>query len=201
MRNTRSPMRNSMVSLRTCSVTSEKLGLFLRRPFGLPDCPGFHRVSLGGCPRPRDRASDVVGLIAAAPAAVIFACHSHHLRARRLERAADRIAPTASDFLERQTGIDVDGITTGEGLPAPDRDIDVARIDFESAGLPADPFGREQRRARATEGVEHNVVAVGAVFDRIGDESDRLDGRVRAQVVHAPGAKRVDAGVFPDIGA
>jgi hypothetical protein len=113
----------------------------------------------------------------------------------------DRITPIASDLLESQPVIDVDGVTTREGLPAPDCDIDIARIDFESAGLPADPFGREQRRARAAEGVEHDVVAVGAVFDRIGDERDRLHRRVRAQVVHAAGAKRVGAGVFPDIGA
>src|SRR5262249_1059387 len=44
IRNRRSPMRISMVSLRTCSVTSEKLGTFFRRPFGLPETPGLKRV-------------------------------------------------------------------------------------------------------------------------------------------------------------
>ena len=75
----------------------------------------------------------------------------------------------ASDFLESQASVDVDGVFAGEGLPTPDRDIDVTRIDFDRAGLPADPFGREQRRAGATEGIEHNVVALGAVLDCIGD--------------------------------
>jgi hypothetical protein len=81
----------------------------------------------------------------------------------------DRITPIASDLLESQTGIDVDGVSAGEGLPPPNCHINVARIDFDRARLPADAFGREQRRAGAAEGVEHDVVAVGAVFDRIGD--------------------------------
>jgi hypothetical protein len=34
----------------------------------------------------------------------------------------------------------VDGVTAREGLPASDCDIDIARIDFKSARLPADAF-------------------------------------------------------------
>ena len=90
----------------------------------------------------------------------------------------------------------MNGVTTREGLPAPDCDIDIARIDFESARLPADTLSRKQRRAGATESIEHEMIALGDVFDRIGDECDRLHRRVRAQVVHAASAKCVGAAYF-----
>ncbi len=43
-------------------------------------------------------------------------------------------------------------------------------------------LGGDQRGARAGEGVEHDVIPLRAVEDRIGDESDRLDERVHGGI-------------------
>jgi hypothetical protein len=45
------------------------------------------------------------------------------------------------------------------------------------------------------------IAAAGHVFDRVRDECHRLDRRMRSEVVEAPRAERVDAGIMPDIGA
>ena len=66
------------------------------------------------------------------------------------------------------------GVPAGEGLPSPDCHIDISRIDFDRAGLAADPFGREKRRAGAAESVEHDMVAASAILDRIGDQCTGL---------------------------
>jgi hypothetical protein len=68
----------------------------------------------------------------------------------------------------------MDGIPTREGLPPPDRDIDITRINLDRARLPADTLGREQRRAGAAESVEHQLIALGDVFDRVGDQGDLM---------------------------
>ena len=93
----------------------------------------------------------------------------------------------------------MDGVATGNGLPAPNRDIDITRIDFQSTRVPSDAFGCQQGSARAAEGVEHDATALGAILDGIGDEADRLDGRMDAQVVHAARTKRIDASIFPNV--
>src|SRR5262245_33153789 len=79
-----------------------------------------------------------------------------------------------------QATVGMDGIPAGKGLPTSDGDIDVTRIQIHRTGLASDPFGRKEGGAGAAEGVDHNLVALGAVLDRIGDEGDGLDGRVRA---------------------
>src|SRR5262245_28663742 len=90
-----------------------------------------------------------------------------------------------------QTTVGMDGVAAGKGLPTPDRYIDVTRIQFHRTGLASDPFGRKQGRAGTAEGIDHNLVALGAILDRIGDEGDGLDGRVRTEVIHASRAERV----------
>ena len=78
----------------------------------------------------------------------------------------------------------MNGGLAGEGLPPGHCHIDVVRVDFHSASASADPLGRKHRRARAGEGVEHDVITAGAVLDRIRDHGDGLDGRMRSQIIH-----------------
>src|SRR5262245_44061071 len=84
------------------------------------------------------------------------------------------------DLAKGQPTVGMNGIPAGKGLPTSDRYIDVTRIQIHRTGLASDPFGRKEGGAGAAEGVDHNLVALGAILDRIGDEGDGLDGRVRA---------------------
>jgi hypothetical protein len=65
----------------------------------------------------------------------------------------------------------------------------------------ADALRRQDGRAGATECVEHDVAAAGAVFDAIRHQRDRFDGRMAFQLVQASGPKGVDAGIVPDVRA
>src|SRR5262249_29338823 len=103
------------------------------------------------------------------------------------------------DFVKGQAGLGMNGVLARERLPAFDRDIDEARLELQRIGPPPDPLRRQNGRSRPAEGVEHDVAASGAVLDRIGDERDRLDGRVGLELVETPCAERIDAGVMPDV--
>ena len=65
----------------------------------------------------------------------------------------------------------------------------------------AGALGGDQRRARAAEGVEDEPLALRAVENGVGDERDRLHGRVHGEVVVTRGAEGVDAGIGPDVRA
>src|SRR6516164_7779924 len=107
----------------------------------------------------------------------------------------------ACEFVKAQSAVNVNGILSRKGLPTSDSEIDKARLDFERVGPPADALGCQYGRAGATEGVEHDGAAAGAVLDSIRHQRHRLDGRMALQVIQAPGPKRVDPGVIPNVGA
>src|SRR5262249_22731120 len=85
--------------------------------------------------------------------------------------------------------------------PTLDSGVDETGLNFYCVGAAADPLGCQDGCAGATERVEHDVAARGTVPDSIGHQRDRFDRRMALQLVEAPRAKRVDAGVMPDIGA
>ena len=87
----------------------------------------------------------------------------------------------------------------GQSLPSVDADIDVLRIQFDRPGVPAGPLGGNQDRAAAGERVEDDPLAMAAVADRVGDQADRLDGRVQGQELALAAA--IDARVRPHVGA
>ena len=86
-------------------------------------------------------------------------------------------------------------------MPALDRDVDEAGLDLEHEGPPPDPLRRQEGRSGPTEEVEHDVAATAAVPHRICNQRDRLDRRMRLQLVHAARPERVDPGVMPHVGS
>jgi hypothetical protein len=94
-----------------------------------------------------------------------------------------------------------DGIPAGQVLPAPDRRIDVERIELDAAADAACPFGGEQRSAAAQERVDDDVAAVRAIKQRVHHQLDRFDRRVQLQ--HVVTFPRQGAGtvVLPHVGA
>jgi len=106
-----------------------------------------------------------------------------------------------TDFFKRFSAYAIDRIPASKQLPTPHGQIDIRRIDLQTVATSAYLFGRQERRARAAKRIQDNVVAARAIFYGVCDHSCWFDGRVGAQVVHTPGAKRVCAGVFPHIRA
>ena len=82
-------------------------------------------------------------------------------------------------IVETVSGADVDGAFAGEALPPPNRGIDVEWVEFDPATDPADSLGRQEGRAAAEKRVEHEIAAGGTIEYRIGDERDRLYGRMK----------------------
>src|SRR6266403_1546850 len=102
------------------------------------------------------------------------------------------------NFLEGLASYQGRGLS-GERLPAPNRNVDIGRVDFQGAGLAAGSLRGNQDCAAAAERVEDEVAPSGAVPDCVGDKANRLDRRVHLQLVHSLGAKRIDAGIIPDV--
>ena len=92
------------------------------------------------------------------------------------------------------------GIAAGEGLPAADCDVDIVRIDFQSARMPSDALSREQSGARAGKRVEYDGMAPGAVLDGVANQGDGLHRRMCGQVIDPSRPEAVGASIFPDIG-
>src|SRR5262249_14786271 len=80
-----------------------------------------------------------------------------------------------------------------------DSDVDKARLDLEHEGPPPDTLRCQEGRAGPTEEVEHDIAATAAVPHRIRNQRDRLDRRMRLQLVQATRPERVDPGVMPDV--
>src|SRR5215471_7873093 len=89
----------------------------------------------------------------------------------------------ACDFVESQAGLGVNGVLAREGLPALDGHVDEARLELQRVGPAPDPLRRKDRRAGATEGVEYDVAAAGAVLHGIRYQGDRLDCRMGLELV------------------
>src|SRR5215470_549868 len=88
-----------------------------------------------------------------------------------------------------------------DGVPALDRDVDEAGLDLERVGPTPDTLGCQERRSGPTEEVEHDVATTAAVPHRIRNQRDRLDRRMRLQLVQAARPERVDPGVMPHVGS
>ena len=67
---------------------------------------------------------------------------------------------------------------TRERLPALDGHLGVGRIDLDGVAAPTQLFGGYQGRARSGERFVYEIAGAGAVGQALGDEADRLHGRV-----------------------
>src|SRR5438094_382534 len=109
----------------------------------------------------------------------------------------------AGEVIEPLAACGVNGMSACEALPSPDREIDIDRVELDTAAAPADPLGRNQRGAAAKKRVQHKRASGRAIEQRIGDESNGLwcwmSGQQVTLLASAP--EMAGAGVLPDIGA
>ena len=124
---------------------------------------------------------------------------SAHSARRRIR--GDRLGALAGELVKAQPTGSMDGILSCKGLPAPDGDIDQARLDLDRVSAASDPLCCQDGCAGAAECIEHDVAAAGTVLDGIRHQRDRFDRRMALQLIFAFRTKCVDAGVVPDIGA
>jgi len=66
------------------------------------------------------------------------------------------------------------GVTARQVLPAPDRSIDIERIEFDAAADATRSFGCKERRATTKKGVKNDLATVRAVKQNVYYEVDRL---------------------------
>ena len=95
--------------------------------------------------------------------------------------------------------LEVDRLESGVIGKAPDRDVDITWVDLETARDSAGTLSGEERCAAAHERIEHDAVPPRAVENRVGDEGDRLDGRMHGEFGIASGPKGIDAGIAPNV--
>jgi len=107
----------------------------------------------------------------------------------------------ALDLVKGQAGLVMDGVPTGEGLPAPDGDIDEARLQFERIRPSTNPLRCQKGGPRSAEAVEHEVATASHVLHRIGDQRHRFDGWMRLQIIEPSSPEGIDPGIVPNIGA
>src|SRR4051794_12783824 len=81
-----------------------------------------------------------------------------------LHRGAAGLTSLGVNGVERQTGVEMPRISARKCLPAPDRDIDKMRIDFQPSSASADPLRRKDRRAGAAKGIEYDLIPPRAVL-------------------------------------
>ena len=95
----------------------------------------------------------------------------------------------------------MDGIGAGEHLETSDCRIDISRVDFDQPGTATRLLGSDQGSAAAAKDVEHDRIPACDIFDGIGDQRDRFDGRVHGEFGVPTSLKAISAGVAPNIGA
>src|SRR6187401_597761 len=93
----------------------------------------------------------------------------------------------------------MDGILSCECLPATNSDVDKTGFNFKGKCAAPDALGGKDGRTRPGKRIEHDIAALRAVFDGVGNKCDWLDCRMRLEVFHAPGAEGIDTGVSPNI--
>src|SRR5258707_13431159 len=79
--------------------------------------------------------------------------------------------------------MDVLGFLLSQPLPSLDCCVDVTSVDFNGVAASAGAFRRQNRRTAAKVGINHDVVALGAIEYGVRNQRDWLHRRVRFQLV------------------
>jgi hypothetical protein len=87
------------------------------------------------------------------------------------------------DLIEVTASLGMDGVFTAMGLPAPDRRVDVKRVNLQAAAHSPDALGGDKGCPAPQKAIEDNLAAGGAVQQRIGDKLHRLCRRVQGKAV------------------
>ncbi len=85
-------------------------------------------------------------------------------------------------------------------LPAPDRHVDIGRIECDEITPPLGLLRRDQGRAAAAKGIEDDAARFRAILDRIHYHGAGFDRRMSRELFHPAGAEGVDPGIDPGIG-
>ena len=97
--------------------------------------------------------------------------------------------------------MDILGFLLGQPLPSPDRGVDIASVDFNGVAASAGAFRRKDRRTAAEVGVEHDVVALGAIKYGVRNQCDWFHRGVRFQLFSGTATREaVSPGSIPQIG-
>jgi hypothetical protein len=81
--------------------------------------------------------------------------------------------------------MDVLGFLLGQPLPSADRGVDITPVDFNGVAASAGAFRRQKRRTAADVGIQHDVVALGAIEYGVCNQCDGFHRRVRFQLFFA----------------
>ena len=77
----------------------------------------------------------------------------------------------------------MNGVIAGMLLPTPNRDVDIAWIDFDAMTNAANPLCRDQGGAGTEKSIEDNLSAGRAVEQGIGYQRDGLHGRMQGKKI------------------
>jgi len=88
----------------------------------------------------------------------------------------------------------------GQALPPLNGYVDEVRIDLDQTRAPACPLRCNERGTGSAERIEDDSAVVGTVADRIGDQGDRLGGRVKRQFAFRRSIQRVLTDIVPNVG-
>src|SRR5689334_5041486 len=102
------------------------------------------------------------------------------------------------DVFKSGCGGGMTGALAGALFEAPDDGVATSWVAFDQSSHPAGPFRRNQGCPEAAKGIEDRVAAARTVFDGVGYQGNRLDGRVHGVVLATAGAPHIDPGVVPN---
>jgi len=88
----------------------------------------------------------------------------------------------------------------GQALPSLNGYVGEVWIDLDQTRAPACPLRRNERGTGSAERIEDDSAAVGTVADRVGDQGDRLGGRVERQFALRRSVQRVLTDIVPNVG-
>src|SRR5262249_24746063 len=94
-----------------------------------------------------------------------------------------------------------DGWSSRHRLVTAQQDIDIERVEFEAAAASASAFSSDKRRSRTEEGIEHDVVALSHVKQRVRYHGDRFDGGLVTKAFSNFRAHAGGAWIVPNIRA
>src|SRR5258708_30859720 len=117
-----------------------------------------------------------------------------------LSKAFRRSRPLGLDFAKALPGSLQNGLQAAHRTQAANGDIAVGRIYLNAVAPAPGLFRRDQSRARADKGVEHNALAMRAIPEGIRHHRHGFYGGMQGQISTAA-AKAVHARIGPDISA
>ena len=77
----------------------------------------------------------------------------------------------------------MNGAIPGEPLPPSDGDVNIERVNLHAIADAPYPFSRNQRASGAEETIENDVAACRAIEHCVGDQLDRVGGRMQCEQI------------------